>query len=118
MTDSRGLVVWPYAAALLAAVASGVIEMIQTNLLVTVIFILVTGVAIGIVWWKQSWKYGLIIGLGVPIAYIFAPVFGYLPATHAQPNTLIAFATLLPGITGAATGAMLRIAYDEGRNKR
>lgn len=118
MKDSKGFVVWPYAAAVVAAIASGLIEMIQIELLVTVIFILATGVAIGVVWWQQSWKYGLIIGLGVPIAYIFAPVFGYHPTTHAQPNALVAFAALLPGITGTATGSMLRIAYEQGKTKR
>ena len=118
MEDKKGFLFWPYAAAFIAAVVSGVIEMIQTELLVTVTFILAAGVAIGVVWWRKSWKYGLVIGLGVPIAYIFAPVFGYHPTTHAQPNAVVAFAALLPGVTGAATGAMLRIAYEQGKAKR
>ncbi len=118
MKEDSSLIIWPYAAAVGAAVVSGIIEMVQTNLLLTVIFILTTGVAIGVVWWKQSWKYGLIIGLGVPVAYIFAPVGGYHPATHAQPNAIVAFAALLPGVTGAATGAMLRITYDQSKAKR
>jgi hypothetical protein len=118
MNNPKGSIIWPYAAALAAAILSGIIEMRQTELLITVVFILATGVAIGIVWWKQSWKYGLVIGLGVPIAYVLAPVFGWHPTTHAQPNAIIAFAALLPGVTGAATGAMLRIAYDEGKAKR
>ncbi len=118
LKENTGFIIWPYAAAVGAAVVSGIIEMVQTNLLLTVIFILATGVAIGIVWWKQSWKYGLIIGLGVPIAIILAPVFGYHPATYAQPNAIVAFAALLPGVTGAATGAMLRITYDQSKAKR
>jgi len=118
LKEESGFTIWPYAAAVGASVVSGITEMVQTNLLLTVIFILAAGVGIGIVWWKQSWKYGLIIGLGVPIAYIFAPVFSYHPATQAQPNAIVAFAALLPGVTGAATGAMLRITYDQGKAKR
>jgi hypothetical protein len=118
LKNNRVFLIAPYILAVLAAVVSGIIEMVQIELLVTVVFILAAGVAIGVVWWRQSWKYGLIIGLGVPIAYILAPVFGWHPTTHAQPNTIIAFAALLPGVTGAATGAMLRIAYEQGKAKR
>ncbi len=106
----------PYSISLIAAAAAGYIEMRQDQLLVTVAFILVVGVVIGVMWPKNSWAYGIILGLGVPVAYLLAAAGAWHPVSTAHPSVWVTFIALLPGVTATVTGAMLRSAYLQGKN--
>ena len=105
-----------YAAALTGAVIGGWLALNLTDLFPVIAFIVIAGVVIGLIWTEQSWVYGLILGLSVPLAYLLAPYLGYV-RSGAQPNIWATFITVMPGVLGTASGVMLRHSFIRGNPK-
>lgn len=98
----------PVLASIAAAVVAGFLQIVQPNLLVTVTFILVAGIALGAMWPDNSWVWGIILGTGIPAAYVIAPMLGVSINEAIKPNVLITFAAILPAIAGTTTGVVFR----------
>lgn len=98
----------PIIAATSGAIVAGYLQIAQPNLLVTVTFILFAGIALGAMWPDKSWVWGIILGLGVPTAYMVTSILGIPVDESTRPNIVIAFVAILPAIAGTTSGVILR----------
>lgn len=107
----------PFLAAITGAIVAGLIQIRQTNLLPTVAILLVFGLILGAMWPKDSWRWGLILGLGVPVAYIAAPWLGLAVIESSKPHILVSFFAILPALAGTSSGVALRYTYNQGQDR-
>ena len=105
----------PLLVSFIAAIVAGYLQIGQPDLLITVIYILIAGIILGAVWPDNSWVWGIILGLGVPAAYLIGPSLGAVINETTRPNILITFAAILPAIAGTTSGVVLKYANKKDR---
>ncbi len=104
----------PWIASVAGAAVAGLIQIKQDQLLPTVAFLLLAGLALGAMWPHGSWRWGLILGLGIPIAYLAAPWLGVAVIESSRPHILVSFFSILPALAGTSSGVALRVTSSGG----
>lgn len=75
----------------------------------SVVMILIPAFVFGALQPRQAWRWGLLIGLGVPACHIGGLLIGYHPPYPVEPSVLITFIALIPAMIGAYFGALVRM---------
>lgn len=56
---------------------------------------------------RGAWRWGLLVGLGVPCAHLLGLALRLPPPYPVQPNVLATFLALIPALLGAGIGALV-----------
>jgi hypothetical protein len=105
----------PYLVALAGAIVAGTIQVKQDQLLPTVAFLLLAGLAMGAAWPNGSWRWAIILGLGIPAAYLLAPFLGIAVNEATRPNIIVSAVAILPALAGTSSGVVMRYTYKQGK---
>lgn len=57
---------------------------------------------------NRAWLWAVIVSLGIPVAYLFGPHFGFMPHHWPSPNLFVTFIGFVPAIVGAYSGVFIR----------
>jgi hypothetical protein len=89
--------------------------------LFTALLLTAFSIIVGVSWPQRAWLWGVIIGLGVPTAHLFARLRHW---PEPQSNVAASFLALLPAVIGACGGMALRLGLralreaPEGENQK
>jgi hypothetical protein len=62
----------------------------------------------GLLWPRHAWRWGLAIGIGVPLWHFVGSAFGYHAVYPVQPNLFATFLALVPALIASYVGARIR----------
>jgi hypothetical protein len=68
-----------------------------------------------LIWPRHAWRWGLLIGGGIPLCHFAGAALGYRAAYPAQPNLFASFIALLPAMAASYLGAGIRAWTGAGR---
>jgi predicted cobalt transporter CbtA len=57
---------------------------------------------------RRPWRWALLMGVAVPLAYVVAPLLGVAPRAQPEPNLSATLIALIPAMIGAYAGVALR----------
>ncbi len=63
---------------------------------------------------RKAWRWALIVGLGVPIAYLIATALGYHAKSVGEPGWYASLIALIPAFISAYCGVLLRKVISTG----
>ena len=96
----------PIILSLLLAVVAGGLELRLGDFVLTALLLCGGAIALGVVWPRTPWLWGILAGSGVPLAHALAAWRHWLPP---QENNLKAsLLAFLPAVVGALGGMALR----------
>lgn len=72
------------------------------------LLLLIFGFLLGCIQPRSAWRWGILLGMGLPATYIIAHSFGLKPVEPLQPNVLAGLLAILPATIGAYVGAAIR----------
>ena len=65
---------------------------------------------LGLIQPRKAWRWGLIVGLGVPIVYLIATALSYHSKSAGEPGWYASLIALIPAFISAYCGVLLRTA--------
>ncbi len=71
--------------------------------------ILVVTFIVGFILPQRAWLWAIIVGVSLPLGYLFTRTVGFLPSVPVEPGWYAAFLTLIPAFIGAYAGALGRV---------
>lgn len=74
-----------------------------------VLVVLVVTFIVGFLLPKRAWLWAIIVGLCLPLGYLFTQSLGILPQTPVEPGWYAAALALIPAFIGAYAGALGRV---------
>ena len=97
-------------AALAGAVGLGVgwLDVHTTEVIVTVVSLLVAGMALGLLRPRAAWRWAILIALGLPLTAVATKVGGMKTVEPVQLDLRITLVALAFALVGAYTGALIR----------
>jgi hypothetical protein len=110
MSNARGTPKWPHILAFAIGVAVGWLDMsIKTDdALPSLVMIGIPCLVFGLLWPRHAWRWGLLIGIGVPLWHFVGGAFGFRAASPVQPNLFATFLALFPAMVACYLGAGIR----------
>ncbi len=107
----------PILLAIAVGLVAGWIDMrIRTDdALPSVILIGAPCLLFALIWPGRAWRWGLLIGGGVPFLHFAGAALGYRAAYPVQPNLFASFIALLPAMAASYLGAGIRSWTGAGR---
>jgi hypothetical protein len=106
----------PALIALLFAAIGGGVELHIGDLLLTALLLCGLSMLLGVLWPHQAWRWGVLVGAGVPIAHALAAWQHWLPPD--ENHLAASWLALLPAMVGALGGMALRRAMAALRDNR
>ncbi len=76
-----------------------------------VLCLLVGGVAMGLAYPKRAWRWGVVLGVSIPVAWITGLALGGTPAFMPRPNLAATLLALIPALMAVYIGAGLRVLF-------
>jgi hypothetical protein len=61
-----------------------------------------------IIWSRHPWRWGLLIGIGIPLWHIVGTSLGYHAVSPAQPNRFASLLALAPAMIASYFGSAMR----------
>jgi hypothetical protein len=65
----------------------------------------------------RPWRWALLMGASIPLAYVLAPLLGIAPRAQPEPNIAATLLALIPAMLGAYGGKALRSVGAPGRRR-
>lgn len=96
------------ALAVLGGFIAGAVDFRNDEPQAAVLVILAFAGLLGFVQPKKAWRWGIIVGLGVPVVYLIATALGYQSKSIPEPGWYASLIALIPAFLGAYGGALLR----------
>ncbi|HEY5219042.1 MAG TPA: hypothetical protein VIJ16_04495 [Gemmatimonadaceae bacterium] len=97
-----------------AAAFVGWVDLHNTDVQASVMAVAIASFAIAALFANGGWCGGVLVGLGVPLAHLYADIAGYqLP--YPFPHPMSSFLALVPALAGAITGLALRAGIAQAR---
>lgn len=102
---------WKYAAAVGVGLAVGWADthMKTDDIFPSLVLLGVPTVVFGAVEPWRAWRWGLLVGAGIPLCHLVGLAFGYHAPYPVQPNVFATFLALLPALAAGYAGALLRL---------
>ena len=108
--------IWPYAVAFVLGLWIGYVDLHNDEVWAALLLLLPITFAFGCLNPERAWQWALLIGMGIPLAYLLALFAGYTLPCHPgfecptlnTITTLQTFMALVPALIGAYSGAGLR----------
>ena len=100
-----------YLLASILGFCAGILDVRIGDLLITAIFVLLSHMALGMRRPRKPWRWGLVVGVFVPIMQLRAYIF--LTEKPYPSHIYESFLGFLTGIAGAYAGAFGRLAVNE-----
>ena len=82
-----------------------------------VLVILIVTFLVGFLLPRRAWLWAIITGLCLPVGYLLAGTFGYLPASPVEPGWYASALALLPAFIGAYLGALARVVLNSASTR-
>src|SRR5438445_108144 len=98
---------WPYVVAVALGAVIGWLDLHASEVQGAVLLMLMCAFGMGLAAPERAWRWGVLIGLGVPVVHVVASACGYRPPHPPQPNDLATLLALIPGLIGASVGAAI-----------
>lgn len=73
-----------------------------------VLVLLVLGSMLGFARPRHAWRWGIIAALGIPATYLIGRALGYKPVYWPKPNICATLIAIIPALTGAYAGVLVR----------
>lgn len=86
----------------------GWLDLHTTEVIVTVVPLLATGIALGLLRPKGAWRWAVLIALGLPVMAAVAILSGMRTAEPVQLDPRITLVALAFALVGSYAGALLR----------
>lgn len=107
---------WPYLLALATGLLIGYVDLHNDEVWAALILLLPVTFLFGLLDPPRAWQWALVVGVGLPLAYLVALLAGYTLPCHPgfecptlnTITTLQTFMALVPAFVGAYSGAFLR----------
>lgn len=112
--STRDLVCTAMAVAI--GLVAGWIDLHVTEVIVTILTLLTSGLLLGLVQPKAAWRWAILIAIGLPIMEFIAIKFGLQTAEPVHPDFRIVLPALVFTMLGAYVGVFIRyLAHLTGR---
>lgn len=86
----------------------GWLDLHTTEVIVTVVSLLATGIALGLLGPKAPWRWAVLIALGLPVMTAVAKLSGIRTAEPVQLDSRVTLVALAFALLGSYAGALLR----------
>lgn len=102
--------IWPLVAAFAIGLAIGWIDLrVKTDdNLPSVVLIASPSLLFGLLWPRRAWRWGILIGTGVPFWHFAAAALGIHAPYPVEPNLFATFLALIPALAASYLGAGIR----------
>lgn len=101
---------WLHLAAVLVGIGVGLVgfALAGHDALPALLLLAIPTFAFGLARPQGAWRWGLLIGLGIPAVHLAVPAFGFSPAYPVRPGPWITLLALIPALLCAYLGALVR----------
>jgi hypothetical protein len=94
--------------ALAAGLSAGWVDFRNNEPQAAVILLLCFGAILGFARPGRAWRWAVVLGFGIPVAYLLGRGLGYEPASWPQPGLYATLLGLVPTFIGVYAGALMR----------